>query len=76
METISSIFDRFGGVSATARVLGVNASTASEMKRRGSIPVKHWPELIAEAKYRRIKLTNDMLVSVHVDHSKAKENQS
>jgi len=72
MDTISKIFDRFGGVTATAAVLGVNASTASEMKRRESIPVKYWPTLIAEAKFRRIKLTNDILVSVHLPSSKAK----
>ena len=75
METISSIFDRFGGVTATAAVLGVNASTASEMKRRGSIPIKYWPELIAEAKYRRFKLTNDMLVSVHLETQKEGQQQ-
>lgn len=66
METISDIFDRFGGVAATAAVLSVKVSTASEMKRRASIPVKYWPALIAEAKYRRIKLTNDMLAIMHV----------
>lgn len=75
METISSIFDRFGGVTATAAVLGVNASTASEMKRRKSIPVKYWPLLVSEAKYRRIKLTNDMLVSVHLETQKEGQQQ-
>lgn len=33
-----------------ARVLGVGASTTSEMKRRESIPVEYWPVLVDEAK--------------------------
>lgn len=50
MDTINDIFDVFGGNAAVARVLGVGASTASEMKRRESIPVEHWPALVDEAK--------------------------
>jgi hypothetical protein len=50
MNTISDIFDVFGGNAAVARILGVGASTASEMKRRESIPVEYWPALVDEAK--------------------------
>lgn len=65
MRTVSDIFDQFGGPASVARLLGVNASTASEMKRRSSIPVRHWPALTAEAKERGIPLTNDDLVDAH-----------
>lgn len=50
MNTISDIFDVFGGNAAVARILGVGASTASEMKRRESIPVEYWPALVDEAR--------------------------
>lgn len=50
MRTVSDIFDAFGGNAAIGRVLGVNPSTASEMKRRESIPVEYWPMLVEAAK--------------------------
>ena len=50
MKTISDIFNVFGGPAAVARVLNVGQSTASEMKRRESIPVEYWPDLVDEAK--------------------------
>ena len=50
MKTVSKIFDDLGGNAAVARVLGVGASTASEMKRRESIPVEYWPALVDEAR--------------------------
>lgn len=50
MKTVSDIFDIFGGNASVARILRVGPSTASEMKRRESIPVEYWPELVAEAK--------------------------
>lgn len=50
MNTINDIFDVFGGNAAVARILSVGPSTASEMKRRESIPVEYWPALVDEAK--------------------------
>lgn len=50
MEKVSDIFDVFGGSTSLARLLGVNTSTASEMKRRESIPVEYWPRIVMEAK--------------------------
>lgn len=49
MKTVSDIFDVLGGNASVARILRVNPSTASEMKRRESIPVEYWPALVAEA---------------------------
>lgn len=49
MKTVSDIFDVFGGNAAVARILKTMPSTASEMKRRESIPVEYWPTLVAEA---------------------------
>jgi DNA-binding transcriptional regulator YdaS (Cro superfamily) len=66
MKTIADIVQRFGGPSEFARALGVGTSTASEMKRRQSIPVDHWQRLILEARSRGIDgLSYATLVSVH-----------
>lgn len=51
MQNVGDIFELFGGNAAVARVLGVGPSTASEMKRRESIPVEYWPALVDAAKH-------------------------
>lgn len=43
------VISLFGGLSGTARVLGLTASTVQGWKERGSIPQKYWKELIAAA---------------------------
>lgn len=49
-----------------ARVLGVGFTTASEMKRRGSIPVKYWPKLVAACEAEGIEtVTYERLVEIH-----------
>lgn len=65
MKTVTDIIDACGGTSAFARLLEVNPSTASEMKRRQSIPVRHWPRLVRKATSDGIIISNDLLVSVH-----------
>jgi hypothetical protein len=68
MKTVSDIFEVFGGNAAVARILGVGASTASEMKRRESIPVEYWPALVAEAKtLGRDDVTLEQFVIVMAD---------
>lgn len=57
MQNVGDIFELFGGNAAVARVLNVGPSTASEMKRRESIPVEYWPALIDEAR----RLGNEQL---------------
>ncbi|MDF3062409.1 MAG: hypothetical protein K0S06_2518 [Microvirga sp.] len=49
MTTVSDIFSALGGPTAVARFLGVRPSTASEMKRRGSIPAEYWRDLVRAA---------------------------
>jgi hypothetical protein len=45
INTIDDVFAALGGVTSVARSLNVNYSTASEMKRRKSIPSHRWVEL-------------------------------
>lgn len=69
MMTVSEIIEHFGGPTKFAAVIGKNPSTASEMKRSGSIPVRYWPAIIQSEKGRAIGLTSDALVAAHVGTS-------
>lgn len=56
MQTVGDIIDSFGGNSTFARVLGLKgASTASEMRRRGSIPGEYWHQIATIAASQGIK---------------------
>ena len=72
MIAIHDIFDVLGGPAAVARELRIKPSTASEMKRRGSIPAEYWAELAAIAERRRHPEINaDLLAALHARHSRA-----
>lgn len=63
---IEQIFEDLGGTSAVAKLIGVGQSTASEMKRRKSIPVKYWPTLVASEKAAQTGVTYDRMLAVHL----------
>lgn len=70
MNTFGDIFEKLGGTGAVARAIEVGHSTASEMRRRKSIPVKYWPALIAFSKtVENAELDTDMLVRLHIEAS-------
>lgn len=72
MNTVEDVFVGFGGTSAFAGAMGLNLSTASEMRRRSSIPVRYWPKLVAVALERDINgVTNDSLVKMHAPEQAA-----
>lgn len=66
MKTVADIIGMFGGPTKFAGVIGRNPSTASEMKRSGSIPVRYWPSIINSDVGRRHGITSDVLVRAHV----------
>ena len=67
MMTVADLIDQFGGSTKFAAVIGKGPSTASEMKRRQSIPVEYWPTIIRAAEGAGIAgLTTDELVRLHV----------
>ena len=67
MNTIPDLIDAFGGNTKFGAVIGKNGSTASEMKRRGSIPIEYWPAIIRAANERGfIGIDNDKLVALHL----------
>jgi hypothetical protein len=63
MQSVTTIFEALGGPTKMARVLDVGISTASEMKRRKSIPVKYWPKLVEAG----AGITYEQLVSAHLE---------
>jgi hypothetical protein len=66
MHTVPTIIDTIGGSGKFARELGIKPSAASEMKRRQSIPVKYWPDLVAICKnYRMRGISYNLLVNIH-----------
>lgn len=71
MNTVDDVFDKFGGPTALARAIGIKVSAASEMRRRASIPVTYWRDLVAVAKQHGLPLTIDRLVSMHTGRKAA-----
>jgi hypothetical protein len=49
MKNVADIIELLGGNAGLARKTGLKPSTVGEMKRRGSIPVEHWPKIIEAA---------------------------
>ena len=73
MNTVEDVFTAFEGTSNFADALSLGLSTASEMRRRGSIPVRYWPRLVDEASKRQIEaITYDRLVAIHSERQTRK----
>ncbi|MFG1330184.1 carph-isopro domain-containing protein [Xanthobacter autotrophicus] len=66
MQTVSNLIEALGGNAAFGRIIGKRPSTASEMKRRGSIPVEYWPVVTAAAGEAGLKIQYADLVAMHV----------
>lgn len=64
MSTVSAIFERFDGPANVGRAIGKPTEHAAAMKRRGSIPVRYWPALMA-AKPKGKAITYAELVAAH-----------
>lgn len=72
-KTIDDVFAVFGGPSAFARTFALKGvSTASEMKRRGSISIDLWPRIVELAIERGADwLTYEALTLMHVQQRAA-----
>lgn len=66
MRTVVDLFETFGGPAAVGRIIARRASTASEMKRRRSVPTRYWPALISAAREKGIDLDEATLVRIHL----------
>lgn len=66
-KSIPELIDAFGGASEFGRIIDKIPSTASEMKRSGSIRVRYWPKIIAAASERGIEgVSYESLVQMHI----------
>jgi hypothetical protein len=66
-RTIPDLIDAFGGSSEFAKVIDKNPSTASEMKRSGSIRVGYWPAIVAAAQDRGIEgVSLESIAQMHI----------
>lgn len=63
--TVPDIINAFGGNAAFGRAIGIKPSAASEMKRRGNIPVTYWPAIVKADPIDRPRFTYDDLVMAH-----------
>jgi hypothetical protein len=76
MSKINTILDVFGLFDTNvelSEILNVTPSGVSEMKRRKSIPVEHWPLIVKEAKKRgRDDVTMERLAIVSAKAARAK----
>jgi hypothetical protein len=75
ITTVDDVFEALGGVNSVARSLNVNYSTASEMRRRKSIPSHHWIALaLTEPVEGWPAVTLEILARVHADEFARKRN--
>ena len=65
-NSVEALILKLGGVSAVAAMLGKGYSTVSEMKRRQSIPIEHWPVLIEQAALHGRPIDEKMLLAAHI----------
>lgn len=64
-NSTDTVFAAFGTLNDFAQAAGCKYSTASEMKRRRSIPVRWWPNLIASHKGQAASLSSESLAHAH-----------
>lgn len=65
MKNVADIIHDLGKNVEVADGLDVQPSAVSEFKRRNSIPVKHWPRLIAFAATKGIAISAEELMAAH-----------
>lgn len=66
MRTVDDVFEAFGGPAAVGKAIGKSTEHAAAMRRRGSIPVDYWLDLIAAADKAGIEGVNtEALTRMH-----------
>ena len=69
MKTVRELFIRLGGPALVARHLSsVTPSAASMMMKNNSVQVKHWPKLLEICKEKRVAMSYNKLVEMHVNN--------
>lgn len=61
------MIDRFGGVTALSKELGRPTTTVQSWKRRGVIPARQQPRVLAAARRKGIKLGPEDLIAWDIE---------
>ena len=64
--SIAELIDQLGITEIALEFGHTNITTVASWKYRNSIPVAHWPALIAYANARGVQICNDDLVAAHL----------
>jgi hypothetical protein len=59
------LFSELGGPAGVGRMLGIATEHAAAMKRRGSIPIEHWPVMILSPIGKALGLTEARRLFAH-----------
>jgi hypothetical protein len=75
---LDTLYSELGGPAAVGRMLGISTEYAAAMKRRGSIPLEHWPVMIMSPIGKTLGVTEARLLfahtSVRIDVAASPEN--
>ncbi len=69
--TFDDIFEKLEGPAALGRAIGVTTEHAGSMRRRRSIPVSHWPSLIAALHLKGVAVVEADLVRIYKDEKES-----
>ena len=64
---LDKLFSDMGGPAAVGRIIGVTTEHATTMRRRGSVPLEHWPTLIMSPAGKALGLTEGRLLFAHTN---------
>lgn len=70
MKTVADIVDALGGPTEFGKICGFEknpSARGSDIRQRGSIPVRYWRAVIDAARARRLDLDEAILTRVHED---------
>jgi hypothetical protein len=67
--TVPEIVDAFGGPTKFGRACGFHKHPGArgwDIRKRESIPVEYWPNVLREGKRLGLGITSDVLVAAHM----------
>jgi hypothetical protein len=68
LKSATQIINALGGNAVVARRIGKTPSAVSEMKRRGTIPVRYWNDIASLAgEAGRNEITVERLAALHAE---------
>lgn len=67
--------DRWPTLKAFAEDAGVTYGAAKQMRRRGSIPVEHWPAILGSDRGQQLGLTAETLMDLHTQSAQGAHDQ-